>query len=229
MSDIDEIEVPLTLEEYGILCFTNSFYLDDELNNHVEVALMSSQSYFWVPVISHLIKSTELSIEDIRVFLELSINSLVTKNQARWNNRALGVEGMLATLESVLFYTTRHKFDNPVLEHQSLFGSFIDEITERLESHNLIVTNNIEMLNGTPGVMMGLLPMGFTKRTQIGEELFIKFQNQFRDIELNKKLQDSPYKVHYRFNRIFEIFKAALFTMEEQFGSYKSKGRNKQK
>ncbi|WP_109832562.1 hypothetical protein [Reichenbachiella versicolor] len=228
MSQSNEAEVMLTLEEFGILCFTNSYYLDDELKNKVEVILTSSQTYFWVPVISHLIKSTELSIEDIRVFVELSLNNLVTKNEARWNNRALGVEGMLATLESVLFYTTRLKFDNPVLEHQSLFGSFIDEISERLEDHNLIEANQIEVLNGAPGVMMGLLPLGFTKRTRVGEDIFTKFQNQFRDMEVNKTIKDSPYENHYRFFRVYELFRSAIFTMEEEFGTYKNK-KSKQK
>lgn len=229
MDSNTDTEVMLTVEEFGILCFTNSYYLDDELKNKVEVILTSSQSYFWVPVIAHLIKLPDITVEDVQIFVELSLNNLVTKNEARWNNRALGVEGMLATLESVLFYSTRKKFDNPVLEHQSLFGSFIDEITERLEKHNLIETRQIEMLNGSPGVMLGLLPLGFTKRTMIGEEVYIKFQNEFRDMEINRKTKGSAYENHYRFFRVWEIFKKAIFNMEAEFGSYKTRDKNKQK
>lgn len=221
MASEAEKDVMLSVEEFGILCFTNSYYLDDELSNRMEVVLTSRQSYFWVPVLSHLLKETTLTIEEIKVFIELSLNSLVTKNEARWNNRALGVEGMLATLESVLFYTTRLKFNNPVLEHQSLFGSFIDEMLERLEKHNLIEDHHIEMLNGTPGVMLGLLPLGFTKRTQIGEEIFLKFSNTFRKMELQKEIKGSPYEQHYRFNLLWEIFKQSIFTMETTYGSSK--------
>ncbi len=226
MSTDAGMEVMLTLEEFGILCFTNSYYLDDELSNKMDVVLTSSQSYFWVPVISHLLKRTELTLDEIRVFLELSLNSLVTKNDARWNNRALGVEGMLANLESVLFYSTRLKFNDPVLEHQSLFGSFIDETVDRLEGHNLIVDHHIEMLNGTPGVMMGLLPLGITKRTQIGEEIFLKFNSIFRKMELQKEIKGSPYELHYKFHTLWELFRASMFSMEEIYGSTKKKKKD---
>ena len=223
MSTDPDSEVPLTLEEFGVLCFTNSYYLDDELSNHMEVVFTSSQSYFWVPVLAHLIKNTKLTIEEIKVFIELSLNSLVTKNDARWNNRALGVEGMLANLESVLFYSTRLKFNDPVLEHQSLLGSLIDEILDRLESHHLVSDHHVEMIGGTPGVMLGLLPMGFTKRTQIGEEIYLKFSNTFRKMELQNEIKGSAYEYHYKFHILWEIFKTSIFTMEETYGSTKHK------
>ncbi|UXP33516.1 hypothetical protein N6H18_06060 [Reichenbachiella agarivorans] len=211
----------LSMEEFGILCFTNSYYLDDELNNKIQVVLTSKPTYFWIPVLSHLIRSTDLTNEDIKVFIELSLNSLMSKNEVRWNNRALGIEGMLATLESVLFYTSRIKFNNPVLEHQSLVGSFIDEILERLENHGLIEDHNIEMLNGSPSVMMGLMPLGFTKRTRLGEEIYLKFVSKFRKMELQKEIKGSPSEYHYRLNDLWEIFKKSLFTMEETFGPTK--------
>ncbi len=218
-----ENEVMLSLEEFGILCFTNSFYLDDEINNHMDVLLTSRQSYFWVPIISHLIKNTSLSIEEIKVFIEVSLNALMTKNEARWNNRALGVEGMLGELETVLFYSTRMKFDSPVLEHQSLFGSFLDEILLRLENHNLILDKHIETVNGTSTVMMGLIPLGITKRTQIGEEVFLKFHNTFRKMELQKTIKGSPYEPHYKFYLVWEIFKNSIFNTEDIFGSARRK------
>ncbi|PIB37096.1 hypothetical protein BFP72_17630 [Reichenbachiella sp. 5M10] len=211
----------LSMEEFGILCFTNSYYLDDELNNKIEVVMTSKPTYFWIPILSHLIRSTELTNEDIKVFIELSLNSLMTKNEVRWNNRALGIEGMLATLESVLFYTSRIKFNNPVLEHQSLIGSFIDEILERLESHGLIEDHNIEMLNGSPSVMMGLMPLGFTKRTALGEEIYLKLVSKFRNMELQKEVKGNTYEYHYRLNDLWEIFKRSLFTMEETYGPTK--------
>ncbi|MFY0626227.1 MAG: hypothetical protein JXR07_08035 [Reichenbachiella sp.] len=223
MSMEAEKEVMLTLEEFGILCFTNSYYLDDELSNHMDVLLTSRQSYFWVPIIAHLIKETELTIEEIKVFIEVSLNSLMTKNEARWNNRVLGVEGMLGELETVLFYSTRLKFNNPVLEHQSLFGSFLDEILRRLENHNLILDKHIEILNGTTSVMMGLIPMGITKRTQIGEEIFLKFSNTFRKMELQKSIKGSQYEPHYKFYLIWEIFKNSIFNTEDIFGSARRK------
>lgn len=223
MAKETEQEELLSLEEFGILCFTNSFYLDDEINNKMEVVFTSKPSYFWVPVISHLIKTTDLSTDDIKVFIELSLNSLMTKNEIRWNNRALGVEGMLATLEAVLFYSSRLKFNNPVLEHQSLLGTFIDEVLERLENHGLIQDHNIEMLLGTNSAMMGLMPLGFTKRTQLGEEIFLKVISKFRKMELQNEIKDTPYEHHYRLNNIWEIFKKSIFTMEETFGPTSSK------
>ncbi|MCV9388444.1 hypothetical protein [Reichenbachiella ulvae] len=215
----------LSMEEFGILCFTNSFYLDDELNNKIEVVMTSKPTYFWIPVLSHLIRSTDLSNEDIKVFIELSLNSLMTKNEVRWNNRALGIEGMLATLESVLFYTSRIKFKNQVLEHQSLLGSFIDEMVERLESHGLIEDHNIEMLNGSPSVMMGLMPLGFTKRTRLGEEIYLKLLSKFRKMELQNDIKGNQYEYHYRLNLLWDIFKRSLFTMEETYGPTKRKGK----
>ncbi|MGL1888272.1 MAG: hypothetical protein OCD76_17280 [Reichenbachiella sp.] len=223
MSRDSEQEVLLSLEEFGILCFTNSFYLDDEIKNKMEVVFTSKPSYFWVPVIAHLIKTTDLTTDDIKVFIELSLNSLMTKNEIRWNNRALGVEGMLATLESVLFYSSRIKFNNPVLEHQSLLGAFIDEVLERLENHGLIRDHNIEMLLGTNSAMMGLMPLGFTKRTQLGEEMFLKIISKFRKMELQNEIKGTPYEYHYRINNIWEIFKKSIFTMEETFGPTQKK------
>lgn len=216
-------EAILSLEEFGILCFTNSYYLDDELKNGVEVVLTSRQSYFWVPVFCHMIKKTNLPISDIKTFIEVSLNSMVTKNDAQWNNRALGVEGMLADLEAMLFYTTRLKFEDPVMEHQSLFGTFIDEMMERLEKHNLIIDNYVEPLAGAPGVMLGLLPLGFTKRTQIGEEMYLKFNNMFRKMELLREVKNSPYEHHYRFHSIWEHFRSSIFTMEANEGKYERK------
>lgn len=223
MKNEAENEVMLSLEEFGVLCFTNSYYLDDELNNHMDALLTSRQSYFWVPVIAHLIKNTELTMDEIKVYIEVCLNSLMTKNESRWNNRALGVEGMLAELESVLFYSTRLKFDSPILEHQSLFGSFLDEVLERLESHNLIVDKHIDEINGTATVMMGLIPLGITKRTQVGEEIFLKFHNTFRKMELQKEIKGSPYEPHYKFFTIWEIFKYSIFNTEDIFGSARRK------
>jgi len=217
-----ETQTMLSLEEYGILCFTNSYHIADELNDRLESVLTSKPAYFWVPFLSHLIKGTDLSIDDIKVFIELSLNSLMTKNEARWNNRALGVEGMLATLDTVLFYSTRVKLKNPVLEHQSLLGSFIDDLLDRLEGHNLIEDKNIETISGAPVVMMGLLPLGFTKRTKLGEEMYVKINRILKSHELKRTIRQSPYWEHHQFHTIWEIFKTSIFTMEETFGPTKS-------
>lgn len=219
-------EVMLSLEEFGILCFTNSHNLGDEVNNHMEVVLASRESYLWVPVISYLLKKTELRMEDIRVFIEVSLNALVTKNREQWNNRALSVEGVLSELDATLFYTTRLRFEDPVLEHLSLFGSSIDEMTRRLEKHNLIENHHIGMLDKTPCVMLGILPIRLTRRTQIGEEVYLKFSNTFRKLELQKEVEGSVYELHYKFHSLWEYFKANIFSMEAANDSPYGKKRN---
>ncbi|MEO9966563.1 MAG: hypothetical protein ABJF11_12275 [Reichenbachiella sp.] len=209
-------EAILKVDEYGLLCMTTP-YLPPEVKDDPasQILYTSKQSYMWVPILTYIVEKVDISDEDTKIFLEMSLDSLTTHHRTRWSNRAEALEGMLEMLNSMLFYTTRKKFEDPIFEYASLFGGSIEDILDRLEGLGLVEEHYVEPMSNKQIAMMGFVPHGFTKRTRLGEELFAKL-NSLMLFYANKNLvEDSDFKIHYRFYRTWEMLKSIIFKMDK--------------
>lgn len=209
-------EAILKVDEYGLLCMTTP-YVDTDSGEEPssEVLYTSKQSYMWVPILAYIVEKLDIPEADVKIFLEMSLDSLTSHHRTRWSNRAEALEGMLEMLNSMLFYTTRKKLEDPIFEYASLFGGSIEDILDRLEGLGLVEEHYIEPISSKQIAMMGFVPFGFTRRTRLGEELFAKL-NSLMLFYANKNLvDDSDFKIHYRFYRTWELFKSIIMKMDK--------------
>lgn len=209
-------EAILKVDEYGLLCMTTP-YMPPEAKEDPNESLLytSKQSYMWVPILAYIVEKLDIPEDDMKIFLEMSLDSLTTHHRTRWSNRAEALEGMLEMLNSMLFYTTRKKLEDPIFEYASLFGGSIEDILDRLEGLGLVEEHYVEPVGQKQFAMMGFVPFGFTKRTRLGEELFAKL-NSLMLFYANKKIVDeSDFRIHYRFYRAWRIFKSIIMNMDK--------------
>lgn len=210
-------EAILKVDEYGLLCMTTPYVPPEEEGSSAnkELLFTSKQSYMWVPILAYIVENLNITEEDTKIFLEMSLDSLLSHHRARWGNRSEALEGMLEMLNSMLFYSTRKKLEDPIFEYASLFSSSIEDILDRLEGLGLIEEHYMEPVGAQKITMMGFVPFGYTKRTRLGEELFAKL-NSLMLFYANKNLvEDSDFKIHYRFYRTWELFKSILMKMDK--------------
>jgi hypothetical protein len=115
----------------------------------------------------------------------------------------------------MLFYSTRKKFEDPLFEYASLFGASIEDILDRLEGLGLIEEHYSENLGNNSFTVMGFVPFGFTKRTRLGEEMFAKLNSLMLFYADKGLVEESDFKVHYRFYRTWKIFNSILLKMDK--------------
>ncbi|UXX78573.1 hypothetical protein N7E81_14525 [Reichenbachiella carrageenanivorans] len=209
-------EAILKVDEYGLLCMTTP-YMPPEVKHDPSKQLLytSKQAYMWVPILAYIVENVDISEEDMKIFLEMSLDSLTTHHRTRWSNRAEALEGMLEMLNSMLFYTTRKKLEDPIFEYASLFGGSIEDILDRLEGLSLVEEHYIEPIGNQQVAMMGFVPFGFTKRTRLGEELFAKLNSLMLFYAQKNLVEESDFKIHYKFFRAWEIFKEIVMKMDK--------------
>ena len=205
----------LKVDEYGLLCMTTPYLAPEEKLSGETLLYTSKQAYMWVPILAHLVEKMEISEEDTKTFLEMSLDSLTSHHRARWNNRSEALEGMLEMLNSMLFYATRKKFNDPLFEYASLFGASIEDVLERLEGLGLIEEHYGEPIGDNHVTVMGFVPFGFTKRTRLGEEMFNKLNSLMLFYAKKGLVEDSDFKIHHRFYRTWNIFKSILLKMDK--------------
>lgn len=209
-------EAILKVDEYGLLCMTTPYVpIGEELESGKELLYTSKQAYMWVPILAYIVENVDISEADMKIFLEMSLDSLTTHHRTRWSNRAEALEGMLEMLNSMLFYTTRKKLDAPIFEYASLFGGSIEDILDRLEGLGLVEEHYVESMAGNQVAMMGFVPYGYTKRTRLGEELYAKLNSLMLFYAQKSLVEDSDFKIHYRFFRAWEIFKSIVMKMDK--------------
>lgn len=208
-------EAILKVDEYGLLCMTTPFMAGSDPSNTGEFLYTSKQTYMWVPILAYIVEKHDISDEDAKIFLEMSLDSLTSHHRSRWSNRTEGLEGMLEMINSMLFYSTRKKLEDPIFEYASLFGASIEDILERLEGLGLVEEHYLEPLGGSKFAMMGFVPYGFTKRTRLGEEMFNKLNSLMLFYAKKNLVEDSDFKIHYKFYKIWETFKSILMKMDK--------------
>lgn len=209
-------EAILKVDEYGLLCMTTPYLSPDtQLDPNSQLLYTSKQSYMWVPILAYVVEKLDISEEDTKIFLEMSLDSLTTHHRTRWSNRAEALEGMLEMLNSMLFYTTRKKLEDPIFEYASLFGGSIEDMLDRLEGLGLVEEHYVEPIGNQQIAMMGFVPFGFTKRTRLGEELFAKLNSLMLFYAQKNLVEDSDFKIHYRFYRAWEQFRAIIMKMDK--------------
>ncbi|MDW3210442.1 MAG: hypothetical protein R8N23_11275 [Reichenbachiella sp.] len=209
-------EAILKVDEYGLLCMTTPYLPPEQTEDpSKELLYTSKQAYMWVPILAYIVENASISEEDMKIFLEMSLDSLTTHHRTRWSNRAEALEGMLEMLNSMLFYTTRKKLEDPIFEYASLFGGSIEDILDRLEGLGLVEEHYVEPMGGKQIAMMGFVPFGYTKRTRLGEELYAKLNSLMLFYAQKNLVEDSDFKIHYRFYRAWEIFKGIVMKMDK--------------
>lgn len=216
-------EAILDVEEYGILCMTCAWQMTENFDQNKEVLYTSKESYLWVPIIAYLVKETEISQKDIKVFLELSLDAITSHQRAKWSNRAEGLSVILELINSMLFYCTREKFKNPIFYNPIQFGELIEDIIERLERLGLIEEQFNQPVSNSHFNVLGFVPVGFTSRTKLGESLLSKLNSMMMFYVKKNLVRDSDFNIHYKYYETWKSFMEVINNFELTSPKPKSK------
>lgn len=206
-------EAILDVEEYGVLCMTCPYLIDQEELKEGNFIYTSKEAYLWVPIISHLVKETDIDLKDLKVFLELSIDALSTHYRSRWSNRTENLDTILELINSMLFYSTRKKLVGDIYEKPGAFATLIEDVLERLERLGLIKEHfkrpgPEKLIN-----VMGFVPFGFTQRTKLGDELLTKLDSMMLFYAQKGIVAESDFSLHHRFHEAWEIFQTIILNI----------------
>jgi hypothetical protein len=220
-------EAILDVEEYGILSMTCSSLIPESQMQTKNVIYTSKESYLWVPIIAYLVRETDIKHTDIKVFLELSLDAITSHQRAKWSNRAEGLAIILELINSMLFYCTRQKFNNPIFYDPIKFGELIEDIIERLERLGLIEEQFNQPESNNYFSVLGFVPVGFTSRTKLGESLLSKLDSMMMFYANKNIVKDSDFDIHYKYYTTWKSFMHIINTFE--VSKYKKIVKDKKK
>ena len=206
-------EAILDVEEYGILCMTCPYTIDEQLIREGNFIYTSKEAYLWVPIISYLVRETDLESKDIKVFLELAMDALSNHYKAKWSNRTESLEVILELINSMLFYCTRKKLEGEIFKSHETFASSIEDVIERLERLGLIKEHFKRPSVEKPINVMGFVPFGFTQRTKLGEELLTKLDSMMQFYVMKKLVDDSDFQIHHKFHVTWQQFQSIILSI----------------
>ena len=166
-----------------------------------------------MPIISYLVRETDLESKDIKVFLELAMDALSNHYKAKWSNRTESLEVILELINSMLFYCTRKKLEGEIFKSHETFASSIEDVIERLERLWLIKEHFKRPSVEKPINVMGFVPFGFTQRTKLGEELLTKLDSMMQFYVMKKLVDDSDFQIHHKFHVTWQQFQSIILSI----------------
>lgn len=192
-------EAVLDVEEFGILLMTCSTKVDNDPNDNKEAIYTSKESYLWVPIISYLVKETNISSNDRKIFLELALDAITSHHRAKWSNRVEGLSVILELINSMLFYCTREKFKSSLFYDPIEFGASIEDVIDRLERLGLIEEQFSQPVSNSVFNVFGFVPLGFTQRTKLGENMLEKINSMMMFYAKKNIVAESDFDMHYNY------------------------------
>ncbi len=176
-------EILLSLEQFAILKVSNAFQIEHDRNQHL--FLTHNDVYSWVWDMIRKIKlrkdQTEIKTDD----------QLVDEIKIELNNE----DDLVREL---------------IVRRKKRYIKYISQELRTMKLRGLIKSEVYKGLNGSSIIILGIVPVSFTKRTEKGEDLYNQVYQAIKTHEDKNNYEDSPYHYHWRFSKIWEATKEIL-------------------